>query len=122
MKVTKLIGCVVAMAAAALSSFTAQAAKISIAADSTYELTDSVNVSGNTLAFAGAATLRLTGGVTDGAFELKAAVLFEGAGTVTVDISALSGCTKVLSRRHVRDNGLGGTLAFPAGVTEFRLG
>ena len=79
-------------------------------------------MSGNTLAFAGDATLKLTGDVSNGAFEIKAAILFEGAGTVTVDVSELTGCTTVLSRRHVRDNGRGGTLAFPAGVTEFRLG
>lgn len=107
---------------AACVSLAAFASKIGVPANSTYDLSTASNVGANTLAFAGDATVRLNGTVADGVFELKAALLFEGAGTVTFDISALGGCTKILSRRHVRDNGLGGTLAFPAGVTEFRLG
>lgn len=122
MKDTRSIKGLSLAAFAAALSLAAFASKIDVTAGGTYDLSDASNLSANTLAFAGDATVKLNGAVADGVFELKAALLFEGAGTVTFDISALEGCTKILSRRHVRDNGLGGTLAFPAGVTEFRLG
>ena len=122
MKASMIIKGLMAAAVAAILTSGAQAAKIDIASGATHALTAEENVSGNTLAFAGDATLALAGDVADGTFEINAAILFEGAGTVTFDTSALEGCTRILSRRHVRDNGRGGTLAFPAGVTEFRLG
>ena len=100
------------------------AAAINVAADSEYELAAADNVVGNTLNIAGNATLKLNGSVTDGMFTLNPAITFTGAGTLTVDASALTGCTAIRMVNHVRDaaaNGQG-VIAFPAGISEVVFG
>ena len=104
--------------------FVLSAPMLSMAADSEYELAAADNVTGNTLNIAGNATLKLTGSVTDGMFTLNPAITFTGAGTLTVDISALTGCTAIRMVNHVRDaaaNGQG-VIAFPAGIGQVVFG
>lgn len=113
--------CAVAAAFCAASSF---AATIDIAADAVRELSSAENAVGNVLNVAGSATLKLTGSVTAGTFTLNPAITFTGAGTLTIDISELTGCTAIRMVNHVRDedaNGQG-VIAFPAGVGEAVFG
>ena len=100
------------------------AATIDIAADAEHELTSTENAVGNVLSVAGNATLKLNGSVTDGMFTLNPAITFTGAGTLTVDVSALTGCTAIRMVNHVRDaaaNGQG-VIAFPAGIAQVVFG
>ena len=100
------------------------AAAIDIGAESEYDLAAADNVVGNTLNIGGNATLKLNGSVTDGMFALNPAIIFSGAGTLTVDVSELTGCTAIRMVNHVRDasaNGQG-TIAFPAGIAQVVFG
>ena len=74
--------CAVVAVFCAASSF---AATINIEANDEHELSSAENVVGNTLSVAGNATLKLAGSVTDGTFALNPAILFSGAGTLTID-------------------------------------
>ena len=113
--------CAVVAAFCAASSF---GATIEIAADAEHELTSTENAVDNILNVAGNATLKLAGSVTDGTFTLNPAILFSGAGTLTIDTSGLTGCTAIRMVNHVRDaaaNGQG-VIAFPAGIAQAVFG
>ena len=116
------------LAAAALSlgldMGAARAATITIADGASYTLAAADNIAGNRLDVGGSATLKLTGTATDGVFTLNTPILFTAAGTLSLDVSGLAGCTVVRMVSQIRDGngGENGVVAFPAEVVRAVFG
>ena len=116
------------LAAAALSlglgMGAVRAATIAIADGAIYTLAEADNIDANRLDVGGSATLKLTGTATDGVFTLNTPILFTAAGTLSLDVSSLAGCTVVRMVSQIRDGngGENGVVAFPAEVVRAVFG